>query len=132
LVLTGVRFAYGQEEFAEWLARGRALSYRWLHDDKGWRVFVSAEALPVERISDKRRGAIGIDLNPDQIVLAEIDRFGNFLGGKHISCVTYGKSQEQAKAILGEAAKEAIAVAVRAGKPMVIEQLDFADKKGGP
>jgi IS605 OrfB family transposase len=42
---------------------------------------------------------------------------------------SYGKSQEQAKAILGNAAKQAIAAAVRSRKPIVIERLDFADKK---
>ena len=67
LVLAGVRFAYGQEQFEESLACGRALSYRFLRDRKGWRVFVSTEASPVKRITDRRLGAIGLDLNPDQL-----------------------------------------------------------------
>ena len=50
--LTGVRFAYGGEQFEESLANGRALSYRFLHDQKGWRVFVSAEGARVKRITD--------------------------------------------------------------------------------
>ena len=129
LLITGVRFRYGQDEFEESLAYGRALSYRFLRDEKSWRVFVSLEASPVKRISDRRLGAIGIDINPDQLVLAEVDRHGNFTGGEQIPCVSYGKSQEQAKAILGNVAKEAVAAAVRSRKPLVIERLDFEDKK---
>jgi len=129
LVLAGVRFAYGQPQWEESLACGRALSYRFLRDRKGWRVFVSTEASPVKRISDRRLGAIGLDLNPNQLVLAELNRCGNFQGGEHISCITYGKSREQAKAVIGDAVKQVMAVAVGARKPVVIERLEFAKKK---
>ena len=112
LILAGVRFAYGQEQFEESLACRRALSYRFLRDGKGWRVFVSSEASPVKRITDRRLGAIGLDLNPHQFVLAELNHCGNFQGGEHIPCVTYGKSREQAKAVVGDAVKQVMAVAV--------------------
>jgi hypothetical protein len=65
-----------------------SLSYRFLRDCKGWRVFVSTQASPVTRITDKRVGVIGIDINPDQLVLAEVDRCGNFVSGEHLACVT--------------------------------------------
>jgi len=94
VVLTGVRFAYGQKQWEESLVCGRAISYRFLRDSKGWRVFVSSEATRVERITDKRLGAIGIDLNPDQLVVAEVDGFGNFVVGEHLPCVTYGKRRD--------------------------------------
>jgi IS605 OrfB family transposase len=129
LVLAGVRFAYGQEQFEESLACRRALSYRFLRDRKGWRVFVSSEASPVKRISERRLGAIGLDLNPHQFVLAELNRCGNFQGGEHIPCMTYGKRREQAKAMVGDAVKQVMAVAVRSRKPLVIERLEFAKKK---
>jgi hypothetical protein len=91
VLLSGVRFVYGGEQFAESLAYGRALSYRFLHEAKGWRVLVSAEGARVQRITDKRLGAIGIDINPDQLVLAEVDRCGNFVGGEPIPCVRFGR-----------------------------------------
>jgi IS605 OrfB family transposase len=129
LVLAGVRFAYGQEQFEESLACCRSLSYRFLRDRKGWRVFVSTEASPVKRITDRRLGAIGLDLNPNQLVLAEVDRCGNFQGGEDIPCISYGKRREQAKAVIGDAVKQVMAVAVGSHKPLVIERLDFAKKK---
>ena len=124
LVIPGVRFAYGQEQWEESLASRRALSYRFLRDGKGWRVFVSTEGLPGKRISDRRRGAIGLDINVGQLVLAELDRCANFLG-----CVTYGKRPGQAKAVVGDAVKQVMAVAIRTGKPIVVERLEFAEKK---
>jgi len=65
-------------------------------------------------------------------VLAEVDRCGNFVGGEHIPCVSDGKSRDQAKAIIGDAAKLVIAAAVRSSKPIVIERLDFGKKKAAP
>lgn len=128
-LITGVRFRYGGEQLEESLANGRALSYRFLRDEKGWRVLVSAEGARVKRITDKQLGAIGVDINPDQLVLAEVDRCGNFVGCEHISCVSDGKRRYQAKAIIGDAAKLVIAAAVRRSKPIVIERLDFGKKK---
>ena len=129
LVVSSVRFAYGQEQWEESLAAGRALSYRFLRDTKGWRVFISTEGSPGKRMSDRRRGAIGIDINVGQLVLAEVDRCGNFLGGESIGCVTYGTRQGQAKAGVGDAVKQVMAAAIRTGKPIVVERLDFAEKK---
>jgi len=129
LVIPGVRFAYGQEQWEESLASSRAVSYRFLRDGTGWRVFVSTEGLPGKRMSDRRRGAIGIDINVGQLVLAELDRCGNFLGGQSIGCVPYGKRQGQAKAVVGDAVKQVMAVAIRTGKPIVVERLEFAEKK---
>ena len=64
-----------------------------------------------------------------QLVLAELDRCGNFLGGQSIGCVTYGKGQGQAKAVVGDAVKGVMAAAIRTGKPIVVERLEFAEKK---
>jgi hypothetical protein len=75
-------------------------------------------------------GAIGLDLNPNQLVLAELDRCGNFQGGEHIPCITYGKRREHAKAMVGDAVKQVMAVAVRSRKPLVIERLEFCEKEG--
>jgi hypothetical protein len=108
LLLSGVRFAYRQEELEEALACGRALSYRFLRDEKGWRAFVSMEPSPVKPISDRRLGAIGIDINPDQLVVAELERSGNFTGGGASLYYLRQDAAEQAKDILGNVAKEAV------------------------
>jgi hypothetical protein len=83
---------------------GTALSYRFVRDDKGWRVFVSAEAREVEQVSRQELGAIGVDINADHLAVSETDRFGNLIGTRRIDLVTYGKTTDQAKALIGDAA----------------------------
>ncbi len=46
-----------------------------------------------------------------------------------VNTCTYGKSTNQTKAIIGDAVKQVVAFAASKGKPIVIEQLDFARKK---
>ena len=91
-VIAGVRFAYGHEAIVAALGSsqrthtqtkagkatvkrvGTALSYRFVRDDKGWRIFVSVEACPVEQVSRKELGAI-----PWRESLSEL--FGERLAG---------------------------------------------------
>jgi hypothetical protein len=53
------------------------MSYRFLLDDKGWRVFVSTAIIQTPTFSDVRIGAIGVDLNVGFVSLSQTDRFGN-------------------------------------------------------
>lgn len=147
LTLTGIRFAYGHEAIVAALQSSRrlsattkagkptvkrtgaAISYRFVRDDQGWRIFVSAEAQPVVQASRKELGAIGIDINADHLALAETDRFGNLIATRRIDLPLYGKTTDQAKAIIGDACVEVARMAKEAGKPVVIEALDFAKKK---
>ena len=145
--LKGVRFAYGHDSIVAALASsqrihaqtkegkaivkrvGTALSYRFVRDDKGWRVFVSVEAQPVATNSRSELGAIGVDVNADHLAVSEADRFGNLIDARRIELVTYGKTPDQAKALIGDAAVAIAAQAKVAGKPVVIEKLEFKKKK---
>lgn len=147
LVLTGVRFAYGHEAILAALASsqriacttkagkptvkriGSALSYRFVRDDKGWRVFVSCEAQPVVLTSRSSMGGCGVDINADHLAIAEIDRFGNLVHARRIELNTCGKTTDQAKALIGDAAVAIVSQAKAAGKPIVVEALNFAKKK---
>jgi IS605 OrfB family transposase len=147
IVLSGVRFAYGHDAIVAALGSSRrvsaqtkagkaigkrvgtALSYRFVRDDKGWRIFISAEAQPVATTTHRGIGAIGVDINADHLALSEADRFGNLILARRIDVPTYGKSTDQAKALIGDAAVSIAAQAKAAGKPVVIEQLHFQTKK---
>ena len=150
VVMEGVRFAYGHEqvlaalhsnaayaacrrEHGEKSARatdlGQAVSYRFKRDDKGWRVFVTTEMKEVPVVTDKRRGAIGIDLNADHLAVAETDASGNYVHAFRVPLVTYGKSSHQAEALIGDAVVRVVEYARRVGKPIAIERLDFRKKK---
>ena len=150
LTIQGVYFAYGHEqvlaaldsndeyaryrrEHGEKAARatglGQAISYRFKRDKKGWRVFATTEMMDVPVVTDKRRGAIGVDLNADHLAVCETDASGNYVHAFSVPLVTYGKSQRQAEAIIGDAVAVVVEYAREVGKPIVIEQLDFRQKK---
>ena len=150
LVIQGVRFAYGHEqllaalqsnaeyaryrrEHGEKAARattlGQAISYRFKRDGQGWRVFATTSMVDVPVVTDQRRGVIGVDLNADHVAAAETDASGNCVNAFSVPLVTYGRSQHQAEAIIGDAVVGVVAYARGAGKPIVIERLDFRQKK---
>ena len=150
VVMEGVRFAYGHDQVlaalesnAEYVAcrrehgekpargtdLGQALSYRFKRDDKGWRVFVTTDLEDVPVVTDKRRGVIGVDLNADHLAVAETDASGNYVHAFRVPLVTYGKSRQQAEALIGDAVARVVEYARRVGKPIVIERLDFRQKK---
>ena len=108
---------------------GQAINYRLLRDAKGWRVFVTCDMQQDKLISDQRLGAIGIDINIDHLAVSEIDRHGNLVNSFKVNTCTYGKTRNQARAIIGDAVKVVIAFAVSSLKPIVIEKLDFSKKK---
>uniref|UniRef100_E6QVS9 Transposase n=1 Tax=mine drainage metagenome TaxID=410659 RepID=E6QVS9_9ZZZZ len=106
-----------------------ALSWRFYWDNNGWRVMVSFQEPAIDVQTRIQTGAIGVDLNADHLAWAELDRFGNPVKTGNISCVTYGKTTEQANAII-----EAVAIALterarQSGKPLVLEKLDFSQRK---
>ena len=150
LTIQGVRFAYGHEQVlaalqsnAEYSAYrrqhgekaaratglGRAVSYRFKRDEKGWRVFITTNMMGVPVVTDQRLGTIGVDLNADHLAVAETDASGNCLNAWRVPLATYGKSAHQAEALIGDAVASVVACAKEAGKPIVIERLDFRQKK---
>ena len=124
LIIEGVRFAYGhgqvlaalgsnanyaayRREHGERAARatelGQAISYRFKRDAKGWRVFVSTRMMDVPVVTDRRRGALGVDLNADHLAVADTDASGNCINAWRVPLVTYGKNTNQAEALIGDA-----------------------------
>ena len=153
LTIEGLWFAHGHEqllaalasnaeyarcrrEHGEQAARattlGQAVSYRFKRDGKGWRVFATTGMMDVPLVTDKGQGAIGVDLNADHLAVAETDRSGNYVNAFGVPLVTYGKSQHQAEAVIGDAVASVVAYAREVGKPIVIEKLDFRQKKAAP
>ena len=145
-----MRFAYGHEqvlaaldsnaeyarfrrEHGEKAARagelGQAIGYRFKRDRKGWRVFATTRMIDVPVAADHNRGAVGLDLNADHLAVCETNASGNYVHALSVPLVTYGKSQHQAEAVIGDAVATVVAYARDGGKPVVIENLDFRQKK---
>ncbi len=100
LVIPGIRFKYGHEqvlgalqsnaEYASFRRKhgekaarqsglGQAVSYRFKRDWKGWRVFVTTCMAQAPVVTDRARGAIGVDLNTDYLAVSETDSSGNWV-----------------------------------------------------
>ena len=122
------RREHGEKE-ARATTLGQAISYRFKRDVKGWRVFATTELPEVEVTTDRWRGAIGVDLNADHLAVAETDASGNYLKAWRAPLVTYGKSHHQAEALIGDAVASVVGYAREVGKPLVVERLDFQQKK---
>ena len=122
------RREHGEKE-ARVTALGQAISYRFKRDSKGWRVFATTELPEVEVTTDRRRGAVGVDLNADHLAVAETDASGNYVNAWRVPLVTYGKNTNQAEALIGDAVASVVQYAREVGKPIVIENLDFRQKK---
>ena len=131
LVMEDVHFHNGHAQVLAALQseEGQAISYRFKRDGKGWRVFASVKHQPVPVVTTRRLGAIGVDVNTDHLAVSETDYSGNWLRSLTVPLVTYGKSQKQAEALIGDAVAEVVALARAVGKPLVIENLDFSKKK---
>ena len=147
LTIAGVRFAYGHEQLVYALRSSRrvdavtkdgkpvrkrigtAISYRFVRDDKGWRVFASVEAAPVVQVTHRLAGAVGVDVNADHLAVAQTDRFGNLIGAYRLDLPLMGKTTDQRLALIGDAVNRIAQQATNAGKPVVIEKLDFQKKK---
>ena len=130
---SNAEYAHYRREHGEKAARattlGQAISYRFKRDGKGWRVFVTTDMASAPVVTDRARGAIGVDPNADHLAVSEKDGDGNWVRSWRAPLVTYGKSQHQAQAIIGDAVPSTVGYARDVGKPIVIEKLDFRQKK---
>ena len=80
--------------------------------------------------TDKSKGVIGIDTNPNGLALSETNEVGNlqshvFLKNDRIQFARTGKRDYDIK----QMAIKAVALASQAGKPIVLEQLNFKNGK---
>ena len=129
LEIKDINFSYGQKEIERALESGIALSYRFKKDAKGWRVFLSLMQQAAPIVTKSILGAIGIDINVNHIALVETDAKGNPIRKETIPLNTYGKTKEQAKALIGDACTKIVSIATEVRKPIIIEKLDFTKKK---
>jgi hypothetical protein len=108
---------------------GVAIFYRFLKDKKGWRLYLSTDMKQPPIISNKNLGVIGVDLNENHFAVTETDRHGNPVAHWTIPLPLRNKSSKQREAIIGDAVKECVDIAVAQSKPIVKEKLDFNKKK---
>jgi IS605 OrfB family transposase len=128
-VETTVSFAYGADVLRDALAGSRAISYRFIRDEVGWRIFASTKPARFRQVSQERFGRLGLDLNADHVALTRMSGQGNLLSSWHVPLCTFGCSANAAKDAVGVAVGQIVAIAQRYRVPPAIERLNFSRKK---
>ena len=147
LLIQNIRFAYGHEVITaairssqlrhdlllfkdpSYKHHGQAITFRFIQDRKGWRIFAGIEAKIPPVITHPENGVIGVDINNDHLAVVETDRFGNPIAKHTFPLSLRDKTKHQTLALIGDTCKQIIDLCVTAQKPLAIEELNFGKKK---
>ncbi|MGY2049104.1 IS200/IS605 family accessory protein TnpB-related protein [Methylobacterium sp. JK268] len=141
IVLDGLRFEHGRDTVADWLIQhrlhaldptlppGPPVSYRFVRDEHGWRVMVTAEVRYAEPRLSYENGALGIDLNEHDAVATLADVHGNPCGTWTFPLPAYGRTDGQRLDMVRQVAARLAELARELRVPLVVEKLDFAAKR---
>ncbi|MGK7949160.1 MAG: IS200/IS605 family accessory protein TnpB-related protein [Xenococcaceae cyanobacterium] len=105
------------------------MSYAYIPSNDKWYLHTTVELPNLPWISHRKNGAIGIDLNVNNIAWAYCDSEGNLSKHGQINIDLTNKSSGQTTPILSQAIGQIIDIAVDNECPIVIEKLDFSSKK---
>jgi IS605 OrfB family transposase len=131
IVIPAVRFPYGQEQIDLAVKSGTAISHRFTRGRKGWYLHTTIDLPKATLVTRKVKevGAVSVDINEKEIAVAETDRFGNYRDSMTYPACVRDLSTDQTIALYADICKKIVARAGEAGKPIVLEDLDFARKK---
>ncbi len=107
----------------------KAVTHRFVKKNGKWYLHTTVELPDLPWISHQKNGAIGVDLNSNNITWAYCDNEGNLKQQGQISIALQDKSSGQITHILSQAIGQIIDMAVEKECPIVIEKLDFSSKK---
>ena len=107
----------------------KAVTHRFVRKNNQWYLHTHVELPDIRRISHRNNGAIGVDLNSDNIAWAYCDGEGNLRDKGQIDFDLTDKSSGQTTHILSLAIAQILEVATKHECPIIIEKLDFSRKK---
>ncbi len=137
-----IKFRYGQEWIDIALTpakhqRGHSyrhgslmpVTHRFVKRNSKWYLHTTVELPDIPTISNRKNGAVGVDLNVNNLAWAYCDSEGNLKDKGQINYNLNNSSSGQITHILSLAIGEIIQVALKYESPIVIEKLDFSHKK---
>ena len=107
----------------------KPVTHRFVKRERKWYLHTTVELPDIPTISNRKNGAIGIDLNANNIAWAYCDGEGNLKQHGQINIDLNSKSSGQTTHILSQAIGQIIDIAVDFECAIVIEKLDFSSKK---
>ena len=121
---------YGYDKIVAAWALNNALTYVFSKNAKGkWVVAITCLVDFAITSNDKSFGCIGLDINPGSIGWCATNRHGNPVAKGKVNLDLHSCSTEQTEARLASAVQEITSRALATKKPIVIEKLDFSNKK---
>ena len=105
------------------------VTLRFVKRNDKWYLHTTVELPDIPTISNRNHGAVGVDLNANNIAWAYCDSEGNLKDKGQINYNLSESSSGQITHILSLAIGEIIEVALKYESPIVIEKLDFSRKK---
>jgi IS605 OrfB family transposase len=122
---------HGTSELATAWFNHQAITYRFIRKSLfTWTVHITVDVHPTSIQSlDVSWGALGVDLNPGCIGWAKTDKDGNLQSCGQFKINIQSQPKGRTEAILAEAVTKLIKKALQYKCPIVVEQLNFSDKK---
>ena len=122
---------HGQDELATAWWNGQAITYRFIQKSlKEWEIHitVSVAAKPVQT-KPVQHGALGVDLNVASLGYTLTDSDGNLAGQGQIKLNLLSQPTGKTEAQLVDAVTQLVTLAQAYNCPIVVEKLDFTEKK---
>lgn len=122
---------HGRDELASAWFNKQAITYRFIYKKKStWEIHITIEvqSQPL-KTQNVYWGAIGVDLNPGNIGYARVDKDGNLKESGNIKINIQSQPKGQTEAVLADAVTQLTTFALQHQCPIVVEKLDFSDKK---
>jgi IS605 OrfB family transposase len=116
------------EKWREGLSKAPFYDVRIIRRKNGrFTVAASWESAPPPIATDRSRGALGVDANPDVVAAADVSADGNLLshrsiGAQRLPFASKAKRDNDVRLL----AKEVVDEAARLGKPIALEKLGFS------
>ena len=131
LTVPNVKYPYGQEYIGQALLCGQAITHRFVRGEKGWHLHSSVNIPENKTVTGKPQeiGCIGVDVNENEIAVSETDRYGNLVRHATYPACVKDRTTAQTEAVYGDICARIVALAVKTGKSIAHETLDFEKKK---
>jgi IS605 OrfB family transposase len=121
---------HGGDQINTSWALNRALSYVFSRNKKGfWVVAIMTKVDFSDKSNDSSLGCIGLDINPGSIGWCATNEHGNPIAWGKVNLDLHSCSSGQTDARLSDSITEITTRALASNKPIVIEKLDFSQKK---
>lgn len=120
----------GRDAIYQAWASNKAITYVFSQNKHGrWVVAITVKRYFKITSNPRNLGCIGLDINPGSIGWASTNESGNLVARGQVKLDLHSCSTHQTVARLADAVTEITQRALVMNKPIVIEKLDFSDKK---